>query len=142
MRIQIFWETKHSSKISILKKNKFQKSQVWTNISQILGLKMLAVLESLHFRILSIYYLNIKFSLKIFHFLYLLAATWVLKMDFVIAIVIFFFLFSKIWLEFECVPKIHFPYPWHCWINPKTGIVLRSIWNTLITLIRSLRTPF
>jgi hypothetical protein len=52
------------------------------------------------------------------------------------------FSLSKIWLEFECVSKIHFPYSWHCWINPKTGIVLRSIWNMLITLIHSLRTSF
>jgi len=47
-------------------------------------------MDSLNFRISSIYYLNIKFSLKIFHFLYLLAATWVLKTGFGIAIVFFF----------------------------------------------------
>ena len=52
-------------------------------------------MDSLNFGLLSIYYLNIKFSLKIFHFLYLLAATWVLKTGFGIAIVIFFSL-SKI----------------------------------------------
>ena len=88
-------------------------------------------MDSLNFGILSIYDLTIKLSLKLFHFLYLLAATWVLKTGFGIAIVIFSL--SIIWLEFECVSKIHFPYSWHCWINPKTGIVLRKF------EIRSLR---
>ena len=98
-------------KISILKKNKFQKSQVLeSQVSkfQISGLKILVVMDSLNFRISSIYYLNIKFSLKIFHFLYLLAATWVLKTGFGIAIVFFFRSLKYDWGS-NASPKSIFP---------------------------------
>jgi hypothetical protein len=69
---------------------------------------MLVVLGSLNFRILFIRYHNIKFSHKIFHFLYLLAETWVLKTDFGIAIVICF-RSLKYDLSSNASPKSIFP---------------------------------